>query len=166
MLDADLPTTTLQHRWEPEIRKERLGNFIRYQCWRAKCLKTAAAAKFPQLAACENELMELLGDRLRLIICDRPLEESILSLQKRFPEEIPMQVAAHQKLIAGHIESLVKKVPAERVLRVEYTDLIHDIRPTVDRIAQFIRPEATEQERQAAAAHIQPKLRHIVIDQN
>lgn len=160
-LETHLPLPSTTPRRNADDVRRWWDDYLRRRLSDAKERGTVAGAKYPQLALLREPALETLGDRLRLIVCERPFDDSVRSLQKRFPNELPEAIEAHQRYLADSIRAFVAQIPSERVVRVDFKEAVVKTRETIDRLADFIRPEATEAERRAAVLHIRPELKHF-----
>ena len=155
---APVPTTRLQLPAE-EIRA-RLKNFVDRR--RAEAVKkaTVAAGKYPQMAATWDILRDILGDRLRLIISDRPLEKSIDSLQRRFMNLPAESVEMHQRWLYTCIQNAAGTLPPEHVHRVNYEEMKAAPKREIERLINFMRLDVGAERVRAAAAYIDPTKDH------
>ncbi len=100
--------------------------------------KAVAGGKYPQLCRLGPDLLDVCGSQLRLIISERPLEDSIRSLQKRCPHMDPARIEAHQRWLKAGLDDLRTKVPPPRQLVVRYEDLLEQPEREARRVAGFL----------------------------
>jgi hypothetical protein len=122
--------------------------------------KQLAGGKYPHLCALGDVLREVCGARLRVIHIDRPLEESIASLQTRSRRATGWIAAKDadaervQRWLWESKQELLRQVPH---LDVQYADLLADPRAEVDRIAAWLRIVPPDYAVARAVAHVQPQ---------
>jgi len=122
-----------------------------------------AGGKYPHLCAMGDELLSACGDRLRVVLCDRPLEESIDSLQRRSRKAkgwlavTDEQAEAVQRWLWAEREAFLARLPAEQVLRLPWDRTQADPAASVADIVEFLGIEPTPEQVAAAVAHIQPQ---------
>jgi hypothetical protein len=121
--------------------------------------KTIAAAKYPQLCRFENQLVNICGDKLRLVHINRPIEDSIKSLQRRFPKKDPEKIAAHQRWLWEGKQRLLSRVPDH--CTIEYHDLLENPAREVDRLISFLDLSPRESQIAKAIEYVDPKKRHV-----
>jgi hypothetical protein len=120
------------------------------------------AAKYPQLCQAGRQLRNLCGQGLRLIVCDRPVDESIASLVRRTQAAggYAEQIAAHQRWLAAGRDALAAEIP-DQVCRVAYDQLLADPAGQLTRIADWLGLQPTADQLAAAVAAIDPAKRHV-----
>ena len=100
-IPADFLSTT------PNRTQERSAAWINDRQRKAAKKKVLAGGKYPQLCRLGEQLQRLCGENLLVIHCDRSLEESILSLQRRQKKQTrprpstPEAVEVLQRLALG-----------------------------------------------------------------
>lgn len=141
--------------------EERLRNFINQKRGEGRKNNKVVGGKYPQLCACGDELQQVLGDRLRVIAADRPLEESIASIQRRCNAPGDEKLAAHQTWLYEEKERLISGLPEEWVLRVSYEDLLTDAPAVIARIAEFTGIRPTPEMVEKAKSYVDPEKRHV-----
>lgn len=122
--------------------------------------------KYPTLCAAGEILKDTLGDQLRVVHCDRPLEDSVESLQRRhhnargawsrIPDEDLERV---QQWLWGRKQEFLADIPEDRVHTVKFNDLHDDTAGVVDGLISFLNLAPTPQQRQAAIDHIRETRR-------
>jgi hypothetical protein len=122
---------------------------------------TIAAGKYPQLCRLGRQLMNLCGDRLHVIVSERPIEESILSLQRRCPERSPEEVERHQRWLEEGKQRILDRLDPSRKLIVNYSQLLAAPREEAERIARFLRLTRDEARMEAVIKWVDPGKRHI-----
>jgi hypothetical protein len=122
--------------------------------------RTIAGGKYPHLCAMGPELVAAAGDGLRVIVCDRPLAESIDSLQRRSRKShgwlavTDDQAEAVQRWLWDEREKFLETIPPESVFRVNWDYMKTEPAAVVAALVEFLglEPEAAQSE--AAAGHI------------
>ena len=135
---------------------------IRYGQEAARRNGTIAGGKYPHLCAMGDELREVCGDKLKVIHIDRPLEDSIASLQDRSEkaqgrfrirdddaEDVQRWLWREKRSFLASVEHLT----------VKYHDLLSDPRRKVGRIVDFLGLKASEASVDQAVEHVRPSLR-------
>lgn len=151
------PNTSL--KWAESKLKVRLNGFITQKRKEAAKTKRAAGMKYPQLCAMGNILQEILGDQLRVITSDRPLEESIESIIRRCPRLDPAKLEAHQRWLWKEKEGLISRLPSDMVLRVPYDQLLAEPQTWARLICDFA---GLQQDRiPRAISYVEPSKRHV-----
>ncbi|MBQ6615017.1 MAG: glycosyltransferase family 25 protein [Thermoguttaceae bacterium] len=121
---------------------------------------TVAAGKYPQLALAADLIESILGDDLRVIWIDRNIDESIISLQKRFPNRNAEAIGEHQRTIHSNAKRFYEKL-GKNAIRVTYDELLTDARLPLERIASFMGLTPGEREMNNAVDYIQADKRHV-----
>ena len=143
-----------------DVLKNRLKNYIDQRRRHANEIGAVAAGKYPQMALTYDILKDILENNLRVIWIDRNINESIVSLQKRFPETIPEKVAEHQRAIYENSKRAYKEL-GERAIRVSYDDLLTDPKKEIIRCADFMGLTPSEYQLKQAAKYILPDKKHV-----
>lgn len=120
-----------------------------------------AAGKYPQLAATADFLPEELGDNLKIIHIDRPIEESIRSLQRRFRNVDPECIAAHQRRLYEGTQLFKEKVKPENFFEIQFSDLVKNPKAVLSSIPGNFGLTYTPAQLEAAAAYIEPGKKHL-----
>lgn len=137
-----------------------LRAFTRTLCTEAANRGTIPAMKYPLLCQAGLALAKLGLDDLRLIHIDRPLEDSIHSLQSREAARFDADViAAHQNWLYHGKLALLEQ--AKRVLTVQYYSLLKNPNVEIKRIVEFLGLEPDEANLSQAAAYVNPVLRTV-----
>lgn len=155
--------TDIVRQLPPRRIEEKLRWFCEQKKREAAKKGTRAGLKYPQLCVCGPELEIVLGDRLRIIIADRPIEESIASIERRFrrnPDVIP-KLAAHQQWLWQEREQFVETLPAEHILRIDYGGMLENPRLTSETVSDFLGFERNEHHLETATSYVDPSRRHI-----
>jgi hypothetical protein len=107
-----------------------------------------------------------LGDSLRIIAVDRPIEASIRSLQDRSNKHRGQWFSADdaacerlQRSLLEHRERFIKSHPKVPVLRVDFAELTKDPAAGIARLVEFLGIDPTDEELESAIAHVNPELR-------
>lgn len=150
-VESNLPESTLRNK----IRK-----FVQEKQQEAKIKGTVAAGKYPQMAFVADYIEQLLKENHKAIWIQRPIEESIRSLQKRFPNISNREIENHQKKIYACCESVTAKMGA-RAYVIAYEQLLNNTAETINGIIQFMGIKPTQEQIQNAVNYIDPKKRHV-----
>jgi hypothetical protein len=148
-------------RPQPELAVgKQLKDWIQQRRQEAKQRGTLAGGKYPQLCQLGPELVDACGSDLRLIVTDRPINESIQSMYKRFGSRFTHeQIATHQEwLQQGKEELLAQNIPHLRIL---YHELLRNPSREVIRICEFLNLQAQPAQVRKATNWVKPELRHI-----
>jgi len=157
---ARLGDTARRHH--PRLVHRRLADWVRRTHVQAKSLGTFGGGKYPQLCLCGRELKAFLGERLRIIAADRPLDESIRSIQRRCRGRPDDQVlASHQQWLWDEKEALIATLPADSVLRVEFDELLESPNETVGRVGTFLGIASAQEAFERAVNFVDPAQRHV-----
>ncbi|MDO4575277.1 MAG: hypothetical protein Q4D98_08695 [Planctomycetia bacterium] len=156
--------TGLSHRLPLEERRRELREIVHSLCTTVAGDSQPVAIKFPTLAPHGFELKRLLGKRLRVILCQRPIEESIRSFCRRFPDDHPEAVAQHQRWLTESAQKLVATLPAKDVLTVDYSQLLNETEKVVNDLKEFLKVTPSPDQIQAAIHSIRPDLRHFGVE--
>jgi hypothetical protein len=147
---------------------KRLKAFITARQAEAATRGQLAAGKYPQLCQCGRQLRNICGQGLRVIVCDRPVDESIASFVRRNGAdgrglgtgEAAAAIAAHQRWLAAGRDALAGEIP-DQVCRVAYDQLLADPAGQLTRVAAWLGLQPTADQLTAAVAAIDPAKRHI-----
>ena len=119
-----------------------------------------AGGKYPHLCAFGMELMEATGERLRVVVADRPLEESIESLKRRSRKLkgwlgiTDDQAEAVQRWLWSEREKFLALVPEGQVLRLPWDATQDDPAAAVEALVAFLGISPTPAQVEAAVAHV------------
>ena len=141
--------------------KQILDIFTVYIARRYKNKKGPIAAKYPTLAIFGDTLYNLLDDKLRVIVCDRDINKSILSLSKRYPDVDLYKISNLQNFIYNSANSLANKLPDDRKIIINYDDTCNKPEETIERLINFMGLNPTEEQIRNAVGFIDIKQRHI-----
>ncbi len=115
-------------------------------------LNTVSGGKHPLLCQLGHPLRQICGERLRLIVSERNLDESIRSLQRRCPGINPHQIEAHQRWLWDGLQELRRCVPASHQLVVRYDELLNNPEREAYRVTQFLDIQDSNMARDIAKA--------------
>lgn len=117
-------------------------------------------------AESESHLYEALGNSLRIIAVDRPIEASIRSLQDRSSRHSGQWFAAGddacdklQRSLLEHRETFIQDHPDVPVHRINFAKLTEDPESAINELIAFLGIEPTSEEIDSAIAHVNPQLR-------
>lgn len=162
IMETAIPLPVVQSRKKRQWLWRKLKEFIAARQAEATGKGKLPAAKYPQLCQAGRQLRNLCGQGLRLIVCDRSVDESIASLVRRTKAtgEHAEQIAAHQRWLAAGRDALAAEIP-DQVCRVAYDQLLEDPASQLNRIADWLGLQPTADQLAAAVAAIEPAKRHI-----
>ena len=152
---------------ETNYRQKKEGMWRSLRGWintrKRKAAKTGkiAAGKYPTLCRFQNQLINVTGPTLRIITSERPIDDSVASMAKRFPKLPRNQIAAHQQWLQDGKEELVNRLDPNNVFRVPYYELLQDPEHWAGEIAAFLELEPTPEQLAAVVAWVQPEKRHV-----
>lgn len=159
---APFPGTTL--KWQPERIRRRLAKWINARRREAAENRTVAGGKYPHLCALGEQLQSICGEDLRVVHIDRPLDESIESLQRRSRKangwlsiDDPAAEAVQRWLwdckqeLLGQVEHLT----------ISYDELLADPIGQIDRVTEYLELEPTATQVEAARAVANPAKRTV-----
>lgn len=126
----------------------------------AALLKTMAAIKYPLLCRAGPSLIRAANKNLRIIHIDRPLNDSIRSLQARESYRYsPEVITQHQRWLHTGKSHLLRRVQDK--LTVQFYDLLNNPVEQIGRIAAFLRLKPGADEVSFAADYIDPSRRNV-----
>ena len=123
-----------------------------------------SGGKYPHLCAMGPQLREAAGDALRVVVCDRPLEESIESLQRRSRKSkgwlavTDHQAEAVQRWLWEERENFLAAMPKESIFRVNWHYMKNEPAAVVAGLVDFLGIEPNEAQLAAAIGHIRTGL--------
>lgn len=142
-----------------------LEHFIRRIHREATAKGQLAGGKFPTLCQMGDMLQAICGDQLRIIHCDRPLDDSIASLRRRQAQiggrHPPKMYDANQRWLWEGKQKLLAAIPPERKLDVSYNRLTSHPDEVVEEIRQFLNISSTPEQISKAIASVRPDAQHI-----
>ncbi len=139
---------------------EQLHVFINSLRAKAATHKKMPAMKCPLLCQATDSLLQFPTRHMRWIHVDRPLEDSIRSLQARevarFDAEL---IGDHQRWLYQGKCDLLKR--AKEVLTVPYYSLLDSPKKEIRRITEFLKIDPSNEQLLAAAAVVNPSMRSV-----
>jgi len=168
--EAAIPFPATESKWKRGKKWNRLKGFLNSKRREAYNLSTVAAGKYPQLCQFGKQLVNLCGEHLYIVAIDRPIRDSIRSLQKRDSKKDPDQLTAHQRWLDDGKEWTIGQVDLKRVLRIDYYDLLADPVRVCERVREFCLPMKLEflkddqlflEGTRRVEKWVDPKKRHI-----
>ncbi|TWU39311.1 sulfotransferase [Novipirellula artificiosorum] len=144
----------------------RLKSFVINKKAEAKRDNTVAGGKYPHLCRFADHLYQAIGESLRIVTIDRPIEASIRSLQARSKKHRGQWFAADdetcdrlQRSLLEHREQFIQSHPNTPVHRVDFQVLCDDPRTEVQELVDFLGINPSDEEFDAAVDHVNPELR-------
>jgi hypothetical protein len=120
-----------------------------------------AGGKYPHLCALGKELMAVCGDRLRVVVCDRPLEDSIDSLKRRSRKcrgwlaVSDEQAEAVQRWLWEERNKFLSQIDESRVLRLPWKQTRETPAVSAAALIEFLGIRPSPEQVAAAVTHIQ-----------
>lgn len=124
-----------------------------------------SGGKYPHLCAMIPAIREAAGDRLRVVHCDRPLEDSIESLKRRSRKckgwlaVSDEQCEAVQQWLWEEKTKQLSRLPGKNILDVDFDRLMNETESVVDEIIDFLGLSPTEEQRLDAVNHIRGDIK-------
>lgn len=162
VMEAAIPLPAVHFRKPNRWLWKKLKHFIGARQQEAKPRNVVAAGKYPQLCQAGRQLLAICGKGLRVIVCDRPIDESISSLVRRTwaSGDQAAAIADHQRWLAAGRDWIVEQIP-DQVCVVEYADLLTNPHQVLQRVTDWLGLQPTADQLTAAVAAIDPNKRHI-----
>jgi hypothetical protein len=125
--------------------------------------RTIAGGKYPQLCRLGNQLVNICGDNLRLVIVERPFEESVKSLSRRCGSRHLAALRRHQRWLLNGRRQLEAMVAENHKLTVHYEDLLERPKQQARRLVDFLDLSCEDVDSQIAkaAALVNRQKRHV-----
>lgn len=138
-----------------------LGIWIHQACRDASGKNTIAAGKYPMLCRLGDQLRRVCGENLRIIVADRPFEESVNSLQRRCPKLEAKQIHDHQRWLEDGKQELLQLIPGNHQLTVCYSHLLQNPEWESHKIADFLGLSITKDRINAVRNWVDSGKRHV-----
>lgn len=123
--------------------------------------KTIAGGKYPQLCRLGSQLLNIGNEGLKVIVSERPIEDSLASLVKRCPNREVKKLKEHQEWLQKGKEWILKQLPGDRKLIVPYYDLLDTPGKYIKQIIAFLEIKPDSDQRESALRWVNPDKRHI-----
>jgi hypothetical protein len=130
--------------WNVMTFQSNIERWVRARSDEAAHMNTMAGAKYPHLCVYARSFAQMLGENLRVIHIDRPLEDSIESLIKRehkgrtFKNKASDdQLADLQRFLDGMKRDFMEDWDGE-VLEIQFYDLLKDPRGEIDAVCDYL----------------------------
>jgi hypothetical protein len=146
---------------EPDAIVQRLETWIRNRRREADRRGLIAGGKYPMLCRLGPYLQQIEGDKLLIIDCQRPLDESISSLIRRLPQPNPEILAHHQRWLWDGKQEFLAQFPEDGKLTVKYAELLAQPRVVAERLISFLNIKPTEDQVTCAVRYVDPARRHV-----
>lgn len=157
------PSTDVE--WQRPQLVQSLQTFVNSKRQEAVIRQTIAGGKYPHLCLMADELREAIGEGMMVIAVDRPLEDSIDSLDRRSQKNdgawhscTPEQSTNLQTALWNAREKFLEDNPQIPRLRVDYYELLKDPAKWITNIAEFLGLNCSETQIAAAVGHVDPSL--------
>lgn len=158
--EAAFPVPNVNSEMDGGKLKGKLSWFLDNRRRKAMEQGKVAAGKYPQMALTYDLLKDILRENLRVIWIDRNIEESIISLQKRFANTIPERIERHQRAIYENCKRAFDEL-GDYAIRISYDDLLDNPRRELVRCAEFMGLMPTEEQFEQATKYILPDKKHV-----
>jgi len=157
LLEKTIPFRAVHHAKPSRWLWRNLRQFIAARQVEAQARNTLPVIKYPQLCQAGQQLQSICGRGLRVILCDRPIHESIDSIVRRTAASpaLAAAVAAHQRWLAAGRDALAAKIP-DQVYRVRYAELLADPATQLTAILDWLGLQCTPAQLATAVAAIHP----------
>ena len=161
---APFPQTSINN---PDRTQKRLAAWIKDKKREAARRNVLAGGKYPHFCRLGEHLLRACGENLLVIHCDRSLDESIVSLQRRQEKQThprpctPQAAEAVQRWLWAGKREFLKSIPAGRLLTVAFNDLLADPEQQTLRIAGFLHLHPTVEQIHNAVSAVDPEARHV-----
>lgn len=160
LFERAYPVPAVESNIPQYVLQTKIRKFINEKQLEAKAKGTVAAGKYPQMAFVADYIEQLLKENHKAIWIQRPIEKSIKSLQKRFPNINGDDIAKHQQTIYNICDNLTKKMQ-NRALVVSYDELLSNPYDVIGKIIDFMGIVPTAEEIHNAATYIDPSKKHF-----
>lgn len=144
LMEQHLPLSETKGKLRSCKFKNRLSNWIIERTKEARRKNTIAGAKYPQLCAFGDILSDICGDALRIINVERPLQDSIESINKRVNKDC----SAHQNYLWIQRKAFLRR--HKEFHTVDYYKLMQDPVSRVDRLVSYLQLDVTDAQKLAA----------------
>jgi GR25 family glycosyltransferase involved in LPS biosynthesis len=154
------PFPSAQINIDPKILEQKLYDWINGQRIKAAYGRTISGGKYPHLCAMQQPLTTILGDKLRVIHCDRPLEDSIDSLKRRSRSSQGWLNASEeqcenvQKWLWEEKNKFLSSMSNDHVLHIKYSDLFADAQGVVTNMIKFLGINPSQEQIDNAITHV------------
>lgn len=138
-----------------------LKAFINQKRREAANMETLAAGKYPHLCRMGNQLLNICGNNLRVIFIDRPIEDSIRSLQRRCPDKDAEAIDLHQRWLDAGKEFIRGELDDTLQLSVAYYDLLENPEKEIQRMVDFLKIQPSKEAFKRAVEYVQPSEQHV-----
>ncbi len=140
---------------------QRLSRFLNEKRREAVQQNTIAGGKYPQLCALGPQLKDICKEHLRILVSDRPLQESIESLKRRKPNLPEQDIEDHQQWLFERREALLGELNSWQVHRIDYHELLDQPRKIAGEIATWLKLKCDDTHFNAVVSWVQPRKRHV-----
>jgi hypothetical protein len=164
LCEAALPFPAVEYKQKRANMWKSLRGFVRQKQREAAAMKTVAGGKYPQLCALGRQLQSICGDHLRVLVCQRPLAESVESMCRRLPKMPRAKIQAHQQFLQDRRADLVRNLKSSQSLMINYHDMILDPVDQAGRIAEWLGREITDEQIEAVKAWVCPNKMHVNLE--
>lgn len=164
MLESAIPKIGLGVAMEEAKLHKKLERWITQKRKEAMHKLCLPGCKYPTLCVLMHHVEAIVGDLLKVVHINRPLEDSIESLARRgdVANKIPRsQVETHQQWLHKGKEAFLADFPRDRQITIEFEDLVADPRGQVERLIPFLEITPSEDQIQAAIDHVNPDRKHL-----
>lgn len=133
----------------------RLNGWITSHRNKGKQLGLSVSCKYPTICAMGEYLKEIIDDKyLKIINCERSLDESILSMSKRGYEL--ETITKHQKWLYANKLEFLSRIEKKQILTINFTDMLSDPNQTVQSIINFLEINPSQDQVENAINHVIP----------
>lgn len=156
--EGAIPFPQTRMVWQKHKVYNQLQGWINHRKKEAHKIRTIAGAKYPQLCRMGKQLHNICGEGLLIIDCARPLEKSILSLQRRDRKHPPEALRDHQEWLWQGKQEILNSTPH---LSIDYDELLRSPESEIEKIIEYLGISPTKAQIEKALAQVRPEKQHI-----
>jgi hypothetical protein len=155
LMERAMPFPGTAKRLSDKQVESQLRVFVNQKCREARARGTIAAGKYPHLCEYVRLLPGICGEQLKVIHCQRDLEDSVASLVRRCPKRDPAKLRDLQLHL---MQQKLQFLTSHEHLNVDYDRMIDEPAVVVGEITQYLELEL----RESAIALVDPGKRHSI----
>lgn len=131
----------------------RLNGWITSHRNKAKQLELIAGCKYPTLCSMSEYFKEIIENKyLRIVHCNRPLEDSINSMIKRGYD--PDIVTTHQKWLYENKIQFLSRISEKQIITINFNEMISNPNKTVYNLINFLEIDPSDEQIYSAINHV------------
>ena len=151
------------NNWEASMSRKPQLLWGQLKNWIAE--KKGVAARRGQVAAVKHPLLCGVAEQLhncktplKIVVSERPIEDSIASIQKRQPNVDPVKLEKHQRWLEEGKRRLMDKHP---YVAVNYYELLENPIKTLEPVFEFLDLHIDNATTANILGHVQKNMRHV-----